>query len=185
MTQQHQVPSQELWGITPFRFTTPEGWSVRQTVDQLAYMSRDDEPSTNCGVQWKRVSATLELRQVAQMSRNVLNMIDPGAAVGVSRFGKLHGRVSYLRISEFTTKGGVRTGQVYITFFGPRFAPDRPVELFEIFGHFDVANGNRLDEIEAIAKSFRFLIATTPSVTGSDDTPADDAAADDTIAKGA
>lgn len=50
-----QVPSADFWTIAPFTISTPDGWSTKQTADQLVYMSADGEPSTNCGVQWKRV----------------------------------------------------------------------------------------------------------------------------------
>lgn len=188
---QHQVPSQELWGITPFRFTTPDGWSVRQTVDQLAYMSRDDEPSTNCGILWKRVSPKLELRTIAQMSHAVTRRIDPDVKVAMSRYGKLHGRLSHLRISEFRPEGSHLTGQVYTAFFGPSFGLERPIELFEIIGHVDAEREDRLDrikEISDIIASFRLGVASLPGVV--DATPSSvgrtaSGLADDVVAEGA
>ena len=154
-----QVPGPDFWTITPFTFETPEGWSARQTADQLAYMEVDGEPSSNCGIQWKRISSQIDLRLVAQMSQAVTRKIDPEVKVGVSRYGRLHGRLSYLRISEFTPPDRPLTGQVYTAFFGPSFGMDRPIELFEIIGHFDATNGDRMRQISDIIASFHFIVA--------------------------
>ncbi len=162
-SQQITVPSQEFWTITPFHVTAPEGWAARQTVDQLVYMEADGEPGTNCGIQWKRVSAKLKMRQIAQMSHAVTRRIDPDVKVGVSRHGALHGRPTFLRISEFdvSEQGGDavrRVGQVYAAFFGPRFTADSPVELFEIIGHFPAGDEAAVAAISGVVESFRFNI---------------------------
>ena len=167
MSTLHQVPGPDFWTITPFTFETPDGWSAKPTAEQLAYMSVDGESSTNCGIQWKRVSPKLELRTISQMSHAVTRKIDPEVKVGLSRYGRLHGRMSYLRISEFTPQGSHLTGQVYTAFFGPSFGMERPIELFEIIGHFDAVNGNRMKEISDIIASFRFIVATA-AATGPD-----------------
>ncbi len=166
-SQQITVPSEDFWTITPFHCDLPEGWVARQTVDHLAYMEVDGEPGTNCGIQWKRVSHDLELPQVAAMSHAVTRKIDPNVQVAVSKYGRRHGWMAYLRLSEFTvTDGESKTlkGQVYSASFGPSFGPDRPIELFEIIGHFDAANGHRAAEIELIVSSFRFDVALRADV---------------------
>lgn len=162
MSTQHTVPSPEFWAITPFRFSCPDDWSARQTAEQLVYFSRDDEPTTNCGIQWKRIPATVDLRRIAQVTMNVTRAAYPDVTVGLSRYGKLHGKLSYLRICEFTNHSGVKMGQVYVAFTGPLFGLDRPVELFEIAGHFDATRPERLEEIQAIVKSFQFVVAAQP-----------------------
>lgn len=160
MTRQHQVPSQELWGITPFRFTTPDGWSVRQTVDQLAYMTREGESGTNCGIQWKRVSPRIDLRQVAQLSHGVMRRIDREAKVAQSKFSKLNNHLAYLRVMEFrASTDGPLQHQLYTAVFGPRLGPDQPVELFEIIGHVPAGRDDLMREVGEIVGSFRFPVA--------------------------
>lgn len=159
MSQRHAVPSEDFWTITPFSFETPDGWSARQTATHLAYLTVDDEESTNCGIMWKRVSAQFDLDLVTRAVIGALKATDPDAKVGVSRKGLLHGRPSYLRVAEITVGDGDdarRKGQLYTAFFGPRFGEDRPVELFEIIGHFEVEHEHRLQEIRDIIASFRF-----------------------------
>lgn len=173
----HTVPSTQFWTVTPFAFSTPDGWSARPTVEHLAYLTRDDEPATNLGVQWKRVSHQLELRQIAQMTQNLLRHIDDTMEVKLSSFGRLHGRMSYLRIADFTPEGGSRKRQAYTAFFGPSFGLDRPIELFELVGHFDVDGPDRLEELSNIVESFQlgaesFGGESVPSGRGL--TPADD-----------
>ena len=41
---------------------------------------------------------------------------------------------------------------------GPNFGPDRPVELFEITGHFPAGDTARLTVLQAITASFRFAL---------------------------
>ncbi len=169
--QQINVPSADFWTITPFQIELPEGWTARQTVDHLAYMEVEGEPSTNCGIQWKRVSSELELPQVAAMSHAVTRTMDPNVQVAMSKYGRRHGWMSYLRLSEFSVGEGddrKLKGQVYSAAFGPSFGPDRPIELFEIIGHFDAANGHRAAEIEAIVFSFRFDVAMRSDTGGPD-----------------
>ena len=159
MTNRHAVPSEDFWTITPFSFETPDGWTARQTATHLAYMEVPDEPGTNCGILWKRVSRKLDLSEIARMAQTVLAATDPNAEVGVSKRGELNGRPAYVRIAELTVGEGddaTRKGQFYTAFSGPGFGEDRPVELFEIIGHFDVANAHRLNEISEIVASFRF-----------------------------
>ena len=160
-SQQITIPSQDFWTITPFNLTVPDGWTARQTVDQLVYMQSADGSNTDCGVQWKRVSASLKMRQVAQMSHATVRRLDPDVQVGVSRHGSLHGRPTYLRISDLTiSEDGAKrnVGQVYAAFFGPRFTSESPVELFEIIGHFDAGDQASVAEISAIVESFRFNV---------------------------
>lgn len=171
MTRQHQVPSQELWGITPFRFTTPDGWSVRQTVDQLAYMTREGEPGTNCGIQWKRVSPKIDLRQVAQLSHGVMRRIDREAKVAQSKFSKLNNHLAYLRVMEFrASTDGPLQHQLYTAVFGPRLGPDQPVELFEIIGHVPAGRDDLMREVGEIVGSFRFPVAVRRIEGGAGDT---------------
>ena len=107
--QQINVPSADFWTITPFQIELPEDWTARQTVDHLAYMEVEGEPSTNCGIQWKRVSSELELPQVAAMSHAVTRTMDPNVQVAMSKYGRRHGWMSYLRLSEFSVgEGGDR-----------------------------------------------------------------------------
>ncbi len=162
MSTEHRVPSPEFWAITPFRFETPDGWSARQTAQHLAYLQRDDDTSSNCGIQWKRIPASVDLRRIAQVSMTLTAKEHPDIVVGVSRYGRLHGKMSYLRISEFTTADGDRVGQVYVAFTGPILGLDRPIELFEITGHFDAGHPNHINEIQAIVKSFQFVLAAQP-----------------------
>lgn len=172
-----QVPSQDFWTITPFTIATPDGWTAKQTVDQLVYMQADGEPTTNCGVQWKRVSPKLELRQLGGMAWQVTKRIDPDAKLQYSRFARLNGFTAYLRLSEFGKPVGddrVPTGQMYAAVHGPFFGPDRPIELFEIIGHFEASNPHRAGELEAILGSFEFLSVVRPE-TG-DTSPAGDVA---------
>ena len=159
MSNRHAVPSEDFWTITPFSFETPDGWTARQTTSHIAYMEVPDESGTNCGILWKRVSAKLDLSEIARMSQAVLAATDPKAKVGVSKRGELNGRDAYVRIAELTVGEGdeaVTKGQFYTAFFGPRFGEDRPVELFEIVGHFEAENAHRLNEISGIVGSFRF-----------------------------
>lgn len=169
--QQISIPSEDFWTITPFSVDLPEGWTARQTVNQLAYMEVAGEPSTNCGIQWKRVSHDLELPQVAAMSHAVTRKIDPDVQVALSKYGRRHGWMAYLRLSEFSVSDGDAKklkGQVYSAAFGPSFGLDRPIELFEIIGHFDAANGHRAAEIETIVSSFRFNVALRADAGGPD-----------------
>lgn len=161
MSQRHTVPSEAFWAITPFSFETPDGWSARQTATHLAYLTPDDEPGTNCGILWRRVAGQLTLDSVTQMAMGRLRLTDADAKVGVSKKGLLRGRPAYVRIAELTVGDGEqarRKGQYYTAFFGPRFGPDRPVELFEIVGHFDVEQAHRVQEIADVAASFEFQL---------------------------
>ncbi|MCB0998917.1 MAG: hypothetical protein KDB40_06420 [Acidimicrobiales bacterium] len=190
MTQEFTVPGEQFWTITPFRFSTPDGWSGRQTVDQLAYLWVEGEAGTNCGIQWKRVPAMLELPRIAAMSLAVTTKQFPDVKVGLSTYGRLGGRLGYVRVAEFTKPDGVVTAQVYGTFFGPRFGADRPVELFEIIGHCAVANRHRIAELQGIVNSFRFIVSAAEfgvSVQNESATTGDDitGAGDGAVAKGA
>ncbi len=163
---QIQVPSPDFWTITPFTIATPAGWSAKQTVDQLVYMAADGEPTTNCGVQWKRVSRSLELRQLGGMAWQVTKKLDPDAKLQYSRFVRVNGFTAYLRLGEFGKPVGddrVLTGQMYAALHGPDFGPDRPIELFEIIGHFEASNPRRAADLEAIVGSFEFLNVVRPS----------------------
>lgn len=176
---QIQVPSQEFWTVTPFTMATPDGWTARQTVDQLVYMDVDGEPGTNCGVQWKRVSRKLSLQQIGGMSWRVTKNSDPHATLQYSKFVRINGVAAYLRLASFTkpgAAGGDRTvtGQMYAAIHGPSFGPERPVELFEIIGHFEAGNSQRAADLEAILWSFQFIGLVRP-----------DAGDGDALAKGA
>lgn len=164
---QIQVPSQEFWGISPFTMTTPDGWTARQTVDQLVYLDVPGEPGTNCGVQWKRVSRKLSLQQIGAMSWTVTKKTDPEAVLQYSKFVRINGVAAYLRLASFTKRGsgdapGAVTGQMYAAIHGPSFGPDRPVELFEIIGHFEAGNSQRAADLESILWSFQFLGLVRP-----------------------
>ncbi len=155
-----QVPSEDFWTITPFSISTPDGWTAKQTVDQLVYMSAEGEPSSNCGVQWKRVPRNLSLQQIGGMAWQVTKRIHPEAKMQYSRFVRINGFTAYLRLGEFTKPVGddrVLTGQMYAAIHGPDFGPDRPIELFEIIGHFEASHPQRAGELEAILGSFEFL----------------------------
>ena len=171
-----QVPSADFWTVTPFTISTPEGWSAKQTVDQLVYMSADGEPSTNCGVQWKRVSRDLSLQQIGGMAWRVTKKIDPDATLQYSKFVRINGVAAYLRLSSFDkpvagSDERVVTGQMYAAIHGPSFGPERPVELFEIIGHFEAGNSQRAAELEAILWSFEFIGLVRPDA--GDDTATD------------
>ena len=177
---QLQVPSADFWTITPFTISTPDGWSATQTVDQLVYMSADGEPSTNCGVQWKRISRGLSLQQIGGMAWQVTKRMDPDAKLQYSRFARVNGFTAYLRLSEFTKPVGaerVLTGQMYAAIHGSDFGEGRPIELFEIIGHFEASNPHRAGDLEAILGSFEFLHVVRPS--------AGDQSPDGDVAKGA
>jgi hypothetical protein len=106
------------------------------------------------------------------MSHAVTRKIDPNVQVAVSKYGRRNGWMAYLRLSEFTvTDGESKTlkGQVYSASFGPSFGPDRPIELFEIIGHFDATNSHRATEIESIVSSFRFDVALRADADGPTD----------------
>ncbi len=155
-----QVPSEDFWTITPFTVSTPDGWTAKQTVDQLVFMSADGEPSTNCGVQWKRVARTLSLQQIGGMAWQVTKRMDPEATLQYSRFVRVNGVTAYLRLSEFHKQTAdderVLAGQMYAAIHGPDFGGDRPIELFEIIGHFEASHPGRAAHLEAILGSFRF-----------------------------
>ena len=170
-SRQINVPSEDFWTVTPFTFDLPEGWVAHPTVEQLAYMHVDGETTTNCGVQWRRVSPQLELRQIAQMSHAVTRRLDPDVKVVRSKYVRRHGWMTYLRLSELTVRSGdteTLKGQVYSASFGPSFGPDRPIEVFEMIGHFDAANGHRGSELDQIISSFRFNVALRADATGPD-----------------
>ncbi len=129
-------------------------------------MAADGEPTTNCGVQWKRVSRSLELRQLGGMAWQVTKKLDPDAKLQYSRFVRINGFTAYLRLSEFGKPVGddrVLTGQMYAALHGPDFGPDRPIELFEIIGHFEASNPHRAADLEAIVGSFEFLNVVRPA----------------------
>jgi hypothetical protein len=174
-----QVPSPDFWAITPFTISTPEGWSAKQTVDQLVYMSADGEPSTNCGVQWKRVSRNLSLQQIGGMAWRVTKRMDPDAKLQYSRFIRVNGFTAYLRLSEFHKQADadgeqMLAGQMYAALHGPDFGEGRPIELFEIIGHFEAGHPHRAAELEAILGSFEFLNVVRPN-TGDADSATDTA----------
>ncbi len=174
-----QVPSQDFWTITPFTISTPDGWTARQTVDQLVYMSADGEPSTNCGVQWKRMSRDVGLQQIGGMAWAVTKKIDPEATMKFSKFVRVNGVTAYLRLAEYRRPAdadGERAlaGQMYAALHGPDFGPGRPIELFEIIGHFEATDQGRSADLEAILGSFQFLSIARAASAG-----------DDSIVKGA
>lgn len=171
-----QVPSQEFWTITPFTIATPDGWSARQTVDQLVYMTVEGEPGTNCAVQWKRVSRELSLQQIGGMAWQVTKRMDPEAKLQYSRFARVNGVPAYVRLSEYhrpANADGDRplAGQMYAAIHGPDFGEGRPIELFEIIGHFEASNPGRAADLEAILGSFQFL--SIARATSDDDTARD------------
>ncbi len=175
-----QVPSPDFWAITPFTISTPEGWSAVQTVDQLVYMSADVEPSTNCGVQWRRVSRNLSLQQIGGMAWQVTKKMDPDAKLQYSRFIRVNGFTAYLRLSEFhkaahASGERVLAGQMYAALHGPDFGEGRPIELFEIIGHFEASNPHRAAELEAILGSFEFLGVVRPNADSAGDAVAEGA----------
>lgn len=177
-TNQIQVPSPDFWAMTPFTISTPDGWSAKQTVDQLVYMSVDGESSTNCGVQWKRVSRDLGLQQIGGMAWKATKLMDPDAKLQFSRFVKINGFTAYLRLSEFHKAAAgadgepMLAGQMYAALHGPDFGPGRPIELFEIIGHFEASRPHRSADLEAILGSFEFLGVIRPgAATDADDEP--------------
>jgi hypothetical protein len=160
----HQVPSPDFWTITPFRFTTPDGWVARQTVDHLAFLHVEGDENVNCGIAWSRVPATLDLRRTIQINSLAFRKRFPDVTFGLSRFGRLRDRVAYMRIAEFEHPDLGPYGQVYSAFFGPRFGGDRPLELFEITGSFPATATERMKEIIAITESFQFMFAPADEV---------------------
>ncbi|MEL6892241.1 MAG: hypothetical protein AAFP84_11635 [Actinomycetota bacterium] len=165
-----QVPSPEFWTITPFTVATPDGWSARQTVDQLVYMDADGEPTTNCGIQWKRVSRQLSLQQIAGMSWQVTKRTSAEATLQYSKFVHLNGVMAYLRLATITRPGdeSVELGQMYAAVHGPDLGEGRPLELFEIIGHFEQANSHRSADLEAIFGSFQLLNIVRPATVDDD-----------------
>ena len=155
------VPNQKFWTITPFRFTLPDGWRARQTVEALAYMERGDTSTTNCSVRWQRVPAKMELKVIAQAQRKNLERIDPDMKIGFSRAGLVNGKMSYAHVAEYTLPAtdaapATKKGQYYIAFFGPRLGVGQPIELFEMVGSFDADNVDHLAEIQDVVASFQF-----------------------------
>lgn len=155
--QQLRIPSQDFWTITPFTVNLPAGWTAEQTVDHLVYARHGDGDAT-CAVQWSRVPASLGLEQVATISFAKILRFDKAPKVAFNGYGRHHGLRSYLRICEFEREDGVRRGQSYLALNGPVFGPDRPIELFEIVGHFAAGDTARLSDIEAIIASFHFAL---------------------------
>ena len=174
------VPSREFWGMTPFRFGIPDGWSARPTTQHLVYFERDGDPATNCAITWKRVSASMDLPRVATMNMAAHKHQAQTIAVAYSKYGKLNGRMAYSRVAKLTLPsrdGGEPTeiGQTYTAFLGPVVGDDHPVELFEITGHFPPdAAAEPMADLEKIVLSFEFNAV----VVGAADAP-------DAAAKGA
>ena len=174
------VPSRDFWGMTPFRFGIPAGWSARPTTQHLVYFERDGDPATNCAITWKRVGASMELPRLATMNMAALKHQVSTIEVAYSKFGKLNGRMAYSRVAKLTlpaSDGAEPTvvGQTYTAFFGPVVGTDHPIELFEITGHFphdDAAEP--MAALEQIVVSFEFNAV----VVGAADEP-------DAAAKGA
>lgn len=158
------VPNQKFWTITPFRFSLPDGWRARQTVEALAYMERGDTTTTNCSIRWQRVPFAMELKVIAQAQRKNLARIDAEAKIGFSRTGLLNGKMSYAHVAEYTAPGegderGAKKGQYYVAFFGPRLGAGQPLELFEMIGNFNSEDDGHLEQLQEIVASFHFNLA--------------------------
>lgn len=173
MGTEHQVPSKDFWTITPFRFTTPDGWVARQTIDHLVFMHVAGNEDINCGITWRRVAPGIDLRRTVQINSLAMRKQFPDANIVLSRFGRLRDRVAYMRVSELTHPDHGPYGQVYSAFYGPFFGGDRPLELFELTGWCPVDDDEHLREITRTIESFRFLLASV------------ERADDDVAAKGA
>ncbi|HAP76378.1 MAG TPA: hypothetical protein DCR14_09880 [Acidimicrobiaceae bacterium] len=159
MATQHDVPSRDFWTVTPFHFSTPDGWVAKQTVDHLAFMHVDGNTDINCAIGWKRVAGSMDLRRLIQINSLALKKRFPEAIISLSRYGRLRDRVAYMRVAEFDHPELGPYGQIYSAFFGPRFGSDRPVEFFELTGAFPAADNERMKEIIAIVESFQFRFA--------------------------
>ena len=169
------VPSREFWGMTPFRFGIPAGWSGRQTTQHLVYLEYDGDPTTNCGVEWKRVAPSLSLQRLASMNLAATQRRFDEVAVGTSTFGTINGRKVYTRVAKLTQPdptgdGELAIGQVYTAFFGPIVNEDAPIELIEITGHFPVGDSERVDDLEQFTLSFQFNVGVAEAVRDSGDT---------------
>jgi hypothetical protein len=160
MTQEFTVPGKEFWTVTPFRFSIPDGWVARPTVDHLAFMHVDGDDTVNCGIGWRRVSPGVDLRRMVQIDTLALRKQYPDTLVLMSRFGRLGDRVAYFRVSELTHPVHGRYGQVFSAFYGPIHGPDVPLELFELRGWCPAGDDERLREITRIVESFRFVFAS-------------------------
>lgn len=165
MPTPHLFPSPALRGITPFAFTTPDGWVAEESDRSLACIRpADGEPGTELHIAWRRVPHDSNLAGVGRRARTMLENAVPGARVTMSRVGRLNGRSAHIRIAEFTppTESGAEPGpllaQMYVCFFGPADGSTRPLELFEISGACHAANAHRIRDFNAVVESFRFLL---------------------------
>lgn len=163
------VPSREFWGITPFRFGVPDGWVARQTTDHLVHLQFGDDPSTNCSIDWKRVSPALGLQRIASMNLALMQRRYEKVSVGASSFGTIDGRKVYTRVAKLTqtdpTSGEeLSIGQSYTAFFGPIIGDDLPIELFEIVGQFPFGDLARVEDLEQFTLSFQFNVGLVDAV---------------------
>lgn len=165
-----QVPSPDFWTITPFTMAAPDGWSAKQTVDHLVYLASDEDPGSNCGVMWRRVSRQLSLQQIGAMSWKATQRTSPDATLQYSKFVRVNGIAAYLRLATISKPSGdgddrTACGQMYAAIHGPDFGSGRPIELFEVVGHFDPEHPNGAGELEQILGSFEFVNVVRPDAT--------------------
>lgn len=83
------------------------------------------------------------------MAWRLTKQIDPEATLQYSRFIRVNGVTAYLRLSEYrrpadTDGERALAGQMYAAIHGPDFGEGRPIELFEIIGHFEASNPGRV-----------------------------------------
>jgi hypothetical protein len=165
MPTPHLFPSPSLRGITPFAFTTPEGWSAAESDRSLVAITPDDgEEGTELHVSWRRVPDGSNLAGIGRRARALLESSVPGVRITLSRIGRLNGRSAHIRIAEFTPPAdegdepGPLLAQLYVCFFGPADGSPRPLELFEITGICHATNAHRIRDFNAVVESFRFLL---------------------------